>query len=97
MVSPCPAETLSIMITDLPSRASKYPVVSPAMPAPTTQMSALAFLFRAGNFSAGFVGDQIEKLLNFVGFVREFFFGGENFRLEELERLSAMSFPLIVR
>src|ERR1700730_7999332 len=94
MVSPCPTETLSIMITDLPSLTSKYPVVSPAMPAPTIQMSALAFLVRAGNFSAGSVADQMEKLLSLVDFLRDCFFV-EDFCLEELERFSGMAFPLL--
>src|ERR1700724_3839279 len=85
-----------MMITDLPSSASKYPVVSPAMPAPTIQTSALALLVRAGNLSAGSVADQMEKLLNLVEFLRDCFFVGEAFRLEELERFSGMAFPLIV-
>src|SRR3984893_18675723 len=95
MVSPCPTETLSIMITDLPSLTSKYPVVSPAMPAPTIQTSALAFLVRAGNLSASSVADQTEKLLNLVEFLGDCLFVGEDFRLEELERFSGMAFPLI--
>src|ERR1700726_564572 len=84
------------MMTDMTSRASKYPVVSPAMPAPTIQTSALAFFLRAGNFSVDPVADQTERLLNLVDFLRECFFVGEDFRLEELKRLSAMAFPLIV-
>ncbi|MDQ1409427.1 MAG: hypothetical protein QOJ41_1162 [Acidobacteriaceae bacterium] len=67
-------------ITDLPSRASKYPVVSPAMPVPTIQTSVLAVSLRLGNFSAGCVADQMEESLNLVDFLCKLFFTGEDFR-----------------
>src|SRR5687767_14396429 len=49
--------------TCLPERARRYAVVTPAMPAPTTQTSTLRFSCRGGNSGSAAVAVQIDWLM----------------------------------
>src|SRR5207248_2427497 len=61
-VCPPPTAPASTTATDSPCRASRYAVVMPAMPAPTTQTSAAVSRSRGGGAGASAVSIQTDVL-----------------------------------
>ena len=66
-VMPPPIGPSSSTTTDLPSRASRYAVVNPAMPAPITQTFVLVSLSKAFSDGTSVVAIQTEVVVPEVG------------------------------
>src|SRR5438128_2649920 len=77
---PPPIGPSSSTTTDLPSRASRYAVVNPAMPAPITQTFVLVSLSKAVSDGTSVVAIQTEVVVPEVGRIQ--FSACDLFRLE---------------